>query len=304
MKPKLRVRRASDDANDQAAGLRRMAREHQATQDAPTARDVARPGLTVAVTSGKGGVGKTNIAVNLSLCLQARGLATSLVDLDMGLANADLILGANPDCDLYDVLHRRRDLDDAIKQTESGVHFATATVGAGSRNPLNDIERARMVDLARRMPGDVCVLDCAAGIDSNVTAFARSADVVLVVTTPEPTALTDAYATVKTLFLEGYGGSVRVLVNMVETRTEAREAFERLQQTCEKFLKFPIADAGYVLHDTHVELAVRQRSPVVMRYPRCSASICVTAIAARLVGGRSVARRAPDLLRRVVGMFV
>ncbi|MCB9867541.1 MAG: P-loop NTPase [Phycisphaerales bacterium] len=258
--------------------------------------------LTVAVISGKGGVGKTNIAVNLAACLRGRGLDTALVDLDMGLANADVLLGAAPECDLRDVLARRRALDEAIVLAAGGVRFATAALGA-TGPAANAIERARMIELLARVPGEVLLLDCAAGIDVNVMAFAQQADVVLVVTTPEPTAITDAYAAVKTLFCGGYDGSVRVLVNMVETRAEAREVCERLRKVCENFLDKAIADAGYVLHDTHVELAVRQRRPFAIQYPRCSASICAAAVAARLVGGRAARRTAPNFLRRVAGMF-
>jgi flagellar biosynthesis protein FlhG len=133
--------------------------------------------------------------------------------------------------------------------------------------------------------------------------FACSADVVLVVTTPEPPALADAYAIVKTLRREGYGGSVRLLVNMVDNRAEAEEALARVRRVAEKFLEFTIADAGYVLHDTHVELAVRQRVPFVLRYPKCSATVCATAVAARLVNGAVSGDRRGGLLRRVVRMF-
>jgi flagellar biosynthesis protein FlhG len=286
---------------DQASGLRRMARLAVGAPGARAAADSA--GRVIAVTSGKGGVGKTNLAVNLALCLRGRGLSVTLVDLDMGLSNADVLLSVQPGCPLRDVLARRRELDDALTATEDGLRFAAATVGAAGGTGLNDIERARMVELVRRLPGDVVLLDCAAGIDDNVMAFARAADEVLVVTTPEPTALTDAYATVKTLHRGSYAGSVRVLVNMVESRTEARETFGRLREVCEKFLNFTVADAGYVLHDTHVELAVRQRSAFVARYPRCSAGICAAAVAARLVGGRKIVRSRPDLLRRIAGLF-
>lgn len=271
----------------------RMAREARRSGDG---------GITVAVISGKGGVGKTNLAVNLALSAQGRGVATVLVDLDLGLANADVLLGVQPECDLRDVLAHRRELADALLPTEGGVLFAAAALGAAGR-ASDDIERARLRELIERMPGELRLLDCAAGVDANVMAFARMADVALVVTTPEPTAITDAYAAIKTLFRESYDGSVRVLVNMVETRPEARAVFQRLSQACENFLNFPIADAGYVLHDTHVELAVRQRRPFVERYPRSSASLCVSAVAARLVGGRAARPGAVGLLRRAIGMF-
>jgi len=257
---------------------------------------------TIAVISGKGGVGKTNIAVNLAIGMRARGLHVLLADLDFGLANADVLLGVQVECDLCDALTRRRELGDTLTTAPEGIVFVAGSMGP-RRAPFNEIERARLHDLIERLPGEVVIYDCAAGIDADVMGFAASADTVLVVTTPEPTAMTDAYAAIKTLFREGYDGSVRVLVNMVETRTEAREVSQRLQQVCKKFLNFTIADAGYVLHDTHVELAVRQRSAFLLRYPRCSASVCVSAVAARLVGGRAARGGPANLLRRVAGLF-
>jgi flagellar biosynthesis protein FlhG len=262
----------------------------------------AAPRTTIAVLSGKGGVGKTNIAVNLAICLRARGLDTTLVDLDMGLANADVLLGAQPECDLSDVLARRRSLEETLAASPDGVTFVAGVTGARP-TAFNGIERARLGELLDQLPGEVVLYDCAAGLGANVIDFATMADTVLVVTTPEPTAMTDAYAAIKTLFREGYDGSVRVLVNMVETRSEAREVSQRLLDVSQKFLNLTIADAGYVLHDTHVELAVRQRGAFVVKYPRCSASICATAVAARLVGGRAARGRTQTLLRRVVGMF-
>lgn len=259
--------------------------------------------MTLAVISGKGGVGKTNVAVNLAVCLQARGLQTTLVDLDMGLANADVLLDVRPRYDLREVVAARRSVQEVIAPSINNLSFVAGVSGAAGATAMNNIERARLADQFGRLPGDVVILDCAAGIGDSVMTFARSADAVIVVTTPEPTALADAYAAIKTLQREGYSSSVRLLVNMVESRPEAKMAYNRIREVCEKFIRFPIADAGYMLHDTHVELAVRQRSPFVVRYPGCSAAICMAAIAARLVSGQALRQRRRGLLRRMVGMF-
>ena len=148
------------------------------------------------------------------------------------------------------------------------------------------------------------VLDCAAGIGRNVIGFAEAADRVLVVTTPQPTALTDAYAMVKTLRSEAPAVQLGLLVNMVHSRAEATEAFQRLASVARRFLNYSVADSGYMLHDTSVELAVQQRCPFVVRYPASNASACMAAMAqeiARTYAGRA---KPEGLLRRVAGLFV
>ncbi len=286
-------------ADDQASALRRFVHERDCGSDA--ARD--RPTL-VAITSGKGGVGKTNLAVNAAISMQARGAQVTLVDLDVGLANADVLLDVNPRHNLREVVLGRRNLVDVIAKTANGLSFIAGTSGSPGFGSVSIQDCRELASKLSLIGGDVVLLDCAAGISSPVICFASIADAVLVVTTPEPTAMTDAYATIKTLVRGGYTGSIRLLVNMVESRPEAKEVFQRLRAVCEKFLRYPVADAGYMLHDTHVELAVRQRSPFVVRYPRSSASACVSAVAARLMNGTLSPRKPVGLLGRVAGMFM
>ncbi len=259
--------------------------------------------ITIALTSGKGGVGKSNIAANLATSIQQRGEQVTLVDLDMGLANADVLLNVAPPYNLGHIIRNVKNVDDVAHRSALGLKLI-AGVPSGAHDSFNPSQIDTVVDRIKSFSSDFIIFDCAAGIGSNVTHFARAADVVLVVTTPEPTALVDAYATIKTLWKEGYEGSVRLLVNMVESRQEARKAFSRVRDACEKFINFDIAEAGYVLHDTHVELAVRQREPFVQRYPKCSASLCISVIATRLVGTRAGSNsQNKGIFQRVAGMF-
>jgi flagellar biosynthesis protein FlhG len=262
-----------------------------------------RRAVTIAVASGKGGVGKTNVAVNVGLCLRSRGLRVVLVDADLGLANADLVLGLTPRFNLSHLLARQRSWDEVVVQGPGGLGFVAGASGSPGLADLGMPDRQRLGEMFAAADCDVLLLDCAAGIHRGVTCFAQAAEVVIVVTTPEPPALTDAYATVKTLAREGYGGSVRLLVNMAESRFEANAVFARMHQVAQKFMNFPIADAGYLLHDSHVELAVRQRVPFVLRYPKCSAAACAAAVAARLANGKAVDKPPEGVFRRVVGLF-
>jgi flagellar biosynthesis protein FlhG len=257
----------------------------------------------IAVVSGKGGVGKTNLAVNLAVALHRNGVPATLVDLDLGLANADVLLDVKPHRDLRDVLAGRRAAHEAITETTAGPGLLAGFSGYDGLERIDDHGRESLLRQFAGLPGKVAILDCAAGVGRGVMSFALAADVALVVTTPEPTARADAYAMVKMLIRGGFQGSIRLLVNRASGRHESLDVFRRLNQVCEKFLKYPIADAGYLLHDAHVELAVRQRVPFVLRYPRCPASLCVSAIAARLVNSRGRQPRDSGWLQKVVGMF-
>lgn len=290
--------RRSSPVQDQAARLRELvARGEQ----------VAGKALTVAVLSGKGGVGKTNIAVNLAICLAARGLRVTLLDADVGLANADVLLNVSAQYNLSHVVAGLRRIDQVGTVVAGGVFFVPGASGLERVADLSEVERQAVIAQMRRLGGqtDVAVLDCGAGLSPNVLSFALAADLDLVVTTPEPTAVTDAYAVVKVLARRGKApGSVRLLVNLAESRQEARKVYARVAGVAERFLQYPIAEGGYLLHDTHVELAVRQRCPFVLRYPRCAASACISAIAGRLAGSGGAARGTGGFFRRVVGMFV
>lgn len=276
---------------DQASGLRRLAAAGQRP----------RP-LTLAVTSGKGGVGKTNVAVNLCACLSARGMKVTLVDTDPGLANADLLFGVQARYDLGHFVTGQHELGEIVVDSPAGVSLVAGGSGRGSTE-WTEFDRRRLLSALPHLGGDLVLLDCGGGIGRSVIGLASRADEVLVVTTPEPTALADAYATVKTLISEGYSSPIRILMNMVDSRAEAKAAMGRLRGVVEKFLNFTVADAGYLLHDTHVELAVRQRTPFVVRYPKCSASLCMKAVAARLANDARNGEKRTSLMRRVVGVF-
>jgi len=305
------------DRVDQAARLRQLVGAASSPGDLRTASGAR----LVAVTSGKGGVGKTNVAVNLAICLARRGCRTLLIDVDLGLANADILLDAHPRFTLAHVISGERRFEEIAAQAAGPIHFVSGGSGVDALINLPDLDRQRLLTAVRSaripdgqdgrprqpavtgVPPEIVVLDCAAGIAASVTTFALAADDIVLVTTPEPTAVTDAYAVVKTLHRASYRGTVRLVVNMADSRTEARQVYERLTGVSEKFLNYPVADGGYLLQDTHVELAVRARTPFVVRFPKSPASVCMAAIAARLVKARSDRSGQQGLLRRVAGLF-
>jgi len=283
----------STSATDQASRLRQWVHSREKTA------------LTLAVTSGKGGVGKSNVAVNLSICLAARKLRVTLVDVDMGLANVDLLMNLQPRYTISHVMSGLRTLEEVMIEGPAGLRVIPGANGVRECADISDFERQNLVHQIQRLEtnADIVVLDCGAGISRNVLTFAVSANQVLVVTTPQPTALADAYATIKTLHRERYNGKVSVFVNMARSKSEATAAYTRLTKVAERFLKFPVAYLGYMLHDTAVELAVRQRSPFVVRYPGSNASACITAVSAELARLCVVRENRGGWFKRVVGLF-
>jgi len=268
----------------------------------------------IAVVSGKGGAGKTLVACNFAIVLAARGHRVILFDLDMGLANVDIVLGVEAGGTWSDALSGRRSLEEVVMQGPGGIALVPGSCGLARMANLSEFERHR---LASAMQGieqryDVVVLDCGAGISHNVVGFASLADTILEVTTPEPTSVTDAYAMIKALAQDQGGGlysrdsaaSIGVVVNMVESRREGQDTFERLAGVAARFLHLPLTDYGYILRDDHVPAAVRQRCPVVLRYPRCSASTCVMASAARLSREMGQPDADRSLFYRVMNMFL
>ncbi len=285
------LRTVHSDGTDQADRLRQLS------------GSVRSRGTHIAIVSGKGGVGKTNIAVNLAAVLARAGRRVTLVDLDAGLANADVLLNVRPRFTLADVLSGERPIKDVAVRTACGIRFIGGGSGELILANMGPAQRAHLAQAVGNLGknGETVVYDCGAGISQNVLAFAGQADLVAVVSTPETTSLTDAYAITKTLVREGFHGPIQLLVNMVESRTEASEIYHRVAAVVARFLHFSLADGGYVLQDRHVELAVRERTPVVLRYPRCPSSLCLTAFAARFLRAPVVSKG--PLLARFVELF-
>jgi flagellar biosynthesis protein FlhG len=263
-------------------------------------------GVTLAITSGKGGVGKSNVAVNLSICLAANGLRVTLVDVDMGLANIDLLLNMHPPHTLAHVLSGLRSLEAVCVDGPGGIRFVPGASGRNDLANLTDFDRQNLITQLGKLhrSADMVVLDCGAGISSNVMSFAQAADAVLVITTPQPTAVTDAYATIKVLHREKFAGEVSLFVNMANSRTEASATYQRVAGVSKRFLNYLVADGGYMLHDTAVEMAVQERSPFVISYPRANASAAIAALACRMSQTHVERPGRGGLLRRVAGLFV
>lgn len=238
----------------------------------------------VAVTSGKGGVGKTNIAVNLAIRLSEMGRKIILIDADLGTANADVLCNLAPGGNLAHVVAGRKSLADALVKAPGGFNLIPGASGLAQMAALGEYERNNLIDQIQHLQtqADLIIVDTGAGIGPNVLSFALGADQILVVTTPEPTAVTDAYAAIKTVRRRKEDLDVRVLVNMVQGEEEGRQVFGRIEAVCRKFLDLSVHYAGHVDADPRVGLAVRRRRPFVIENPSCPASVCIGRLAHRM----------------------
>jgi flagellar biosynthesis protein FlhG len=266
--------------------------------DAPGPRATA-----VAVTSGKGGVGKTNISLNLAVELSRLGRRVLLVDADLGLANVDILLGITPRFTLESVLRGECSIFEATAEGPEGLTILPAASGIGESEAwrAGDLE-ALQADLSRLERGfDLILIDTGAGISSKVTDFVVAADQALVVAVPEPTSIADAYAMIKVV--SGMRPDLRagLVVNRTRSPREAYDIHAKFLQIVSRFLNMSVEDRGHVLEDPAVEQAVRTQRPFVIGAPRSPAARCIADLARAFAGAASPPPAAPGLFRRLLG---
>ncbi len=247
---------ASGNQPDQAAGLRRIA--------AP------RPVQVIAVTSGKGGVGKTNVSVNLALALAQGGKETMLLDADLGLGNVDVLLGINTRMNLSHVVNGECTLEEAIVTGPEGLKIVPAASGLKHMTELGPLGHAGLIrafsDLGRHL--DVLLIDTAAGISDGVLSFATAAQEVVVVVCDEPASITDAYALIKLMSREHGVGRFRVLASMAKNEPEGEALYAKLTRVTDRFLDVNLDYIGCVPFDDWLRKAVQKQRAVVEAYPR------------------------------------
>ncbi len=276
--------------SDQAAELRGLVRQFQRQSESVSRKtgrksqpDAAR---IVAVTSGKGGVGKTNLVVNLAVALADAGMRVTILDADLGLANVDVLLGLTVRHNLHHVINGTLSLADIILPGPRGIEVIPGASGLRDIADMKESARNRFIesisDAVRDR--DLLLIDTAAGVTRNVLDFVLAAQEVILLTVPEPTAMTDAYAMIKLISRSNPDAAVRVVVNLAPNRQEAESAVEQLNLLSRRFLSFSVDPLGYVPHDQSVMKAVRKRQPFVLAYPYSPASTAVASIAGDLTG--------------------
>jgi len=264
---------------DQASGLRAQA----------SAEHTLPPVQVIAVSSGKGGVGKTNIVANIAVAGAKQGSRVMIMDADLALGNLDVLLGLTPAYSLEDVIAGRQTLEEIVVVGPAGVQILPATSGAQDLTALSRDQQLHLQTqfLNLATPPELLLIDCAAGISANVLYFSLVAHEVLVVVTPEPTSLTDAYALIKVLSTRYRQKRFRILINMAKQVREAKDVFRKLSKVTDRFLSLSLDFAGWVPLDDRLPMAVCQQQAVVEAFPKASSSRALSDLVATLQGWRS-----------------
>lgn len=265
--------------HSQADGLKLLA----SSKRSPRVETGAR---LIAVTSGKGGVGKTNLVVNLGLCLVEMGLRVAILDADMGLANVDILIGQVPQYNLSHVLLGDKRLEEIIIDGPRGLKVLAGGSGITELADLSQWKLEQFLLSLRALDSmfDIILVDTGAGISRTVLGFVLSATEVVVMTTPDPTAITDAYGIIKIIANKSPDTRMGVVVNMVEGAKQASNVYEKLRMVVQRFLGLELLYYGFIPDESIVREAVRRQVPFYMAYPRSKASHSIRQVAHTVTG--------------------
>lgn len=257
--------------------------------------------IVLAITSGKGGVGKTNIAANLSVCMAADHQRVILMDADLGLGNLDVLMGIQSRYNLSHVVSGNRTLEEITQIGPNGVEILCGGSGIETLANLDQFHRQRLLEEMQGLENrsDLILIDTGAGIHSTVISFCLAADHTLVVTTPEPTAITDAYAMIKVLATKNYTGRISLLVNMAVSLTEGKKVYRQIADVASRFLNVDVYEAGVLCRDENLVQAVRRRDLVVQAFPKATISKALAVISNRLTKRVNIRTSGEGFFRKV-----
>jgi len=264
-----------------------------------------RRAAVIAVTSGKGGVGKTNISANLAICLAATEKKVTLVDADFALGNLDVVMNIDTRFNLSHVISGAKTLEEIIHVGPGGVEIICAGSGIEDMANIGQFQRQRLLDELETLSNnsDIVLIDTAAGIGNSVVGFCCEADRVLVVTTTEPSAMTDAYAMIKVLSQNNYTGRISLVVNMADNPTEGRRVYRQMAEAASRFLNIHLYEAAVLCKDESLVASVKSRRPVVLAYPKAKITASFGTMTARLVKGRAIEQNEKGFFKKVVNWF-
>ena len=266
---------------DQAERLRKLVNGEESIEN------TSKKTKIITVTSGKGGVGKSNFVVNLAIILQRRGKRVLIFDADIGMGNDDVLMGVFPQFNIFDVL-KGREIEEIIIEGPEGVKLLPGGSGLNQVEDLQDSEREIFLrKLENLNEFDYIIMDTGAGINRSVLAFISCSEEVIVVTTPEPTSLTDAYSLIKATDHFKIKDKAKVIVNKTFTEAEGIETFNKFERAVNKFLSLRVEYLGNIADDRKLVQGVRQQIPLVVAYPHSEAARSMEVIADKILGDKS-----------------
>lgn len=275
---------------DQAEALRALmkdkprAEDYKDMQSDSTSRSNRKTRI-ITVTSGKGGVGKTNVATNMAITYGQMGKKVILIDADLGLANINVMMNLIPQYNLYHVIRKQKKMSEIILDTEYGIQLIAGASGFSKIANMTEDERNSFIEeMYTLSDADIIIIDTSAGISKNVLGFVAAADEVIVVTTPEPTAITDAYGMIKIIATEvdNLNINLKMVVNRVTSATEGKRVADRMIQIAAQFLNLKIEYLGFIYDDPLVSQSVLRQRPFIILEPRGKASVCIRHIVSRI----------------------
>lgn len=274
--------------NDQAESLRKMVKEYNNDNKSGT--------QIITVASGKGGVGKSLFTVNLGILLARSGKQVTVMDADFGMANINVIVGILPKYNLYHVFQGEKKLKDIIMNVDNNFDIIAGASGFKQLAELKENERKRFIkDMESLNHNDYLLIDVGAGISRNVLDMIKAASETFIVTTPEPTAVTDAYGIIKAITSTDNDLQINLIVNRVKSFQEAKTVSQRIVNISEQFLDIKINYYGFVFEDPNIVKSIHEQSPIVISYPKSNASMCFENIANRLTNTEMSASKTLNL---------
>ncbi|MDR0685783.1 MAG: MinD/ParA family protein [Spirochaetaceae bacterium] len=271
---------------DQAEQLRELVRAKEGSMNSLSQRTPkSQKTRIITVASGKGGVGKTNLSVNMAIAYARIGKKVIVMDADLGLANVNVMLKMIPKWNLYHVIRKQKTMREILLETEYGISIVAGASGFSKIANLNEEQRTKFIEeLETLSSADIIIIDTSAGVSSNVLDFIAVADDVVIITTPEPTAITDAYGIVKIIAteIENMEMSLKLVINRVHSVTEAKKVADRMTAITGQFLNVKLEYLGFIYDDTAVSQAVLRQKPFMVDAPRSKAAQCVQHIVGRL----------------------
>ncbi|MCM0650434.1 MinD/ParA family protein [Clostridium swellfunianum] len=281
---------------DQAQRLRQLAANNEN-------KDRAR---IITVTSGKGGVGKSNFVVNLAISLQQMGKKVLIFDADVGMGNDDVLMGFLPKYNVFDVIFNNKKIDDVIITGPSGVKLLPGGSGLSKVEELTNKQRESFIKQLEDLKGfDYILMDTGAGINRSVLGFVACCEELIVLTTPEPTSLTDAYSLVKAISHFKIKSSAKVVINRAIDEKEATLTYNKFNNAVSNFLKLKLDYLGSIAEDRKLVQAVRNQQPFMVSFPNCDAARDVNKIASKLIGSENAEQKSgvQGLFKKIFSIF-